>query len=90
MRRETQIQYNCRCPEKDSTEYGRESERKKCSISMGKMKVRKIFIALTSNLSLKIQVGVWQTHGRPLALVKRKDRTVGGRRTQADSVLGLS
>ena len=27
----------------------------------GKMKVRKIFIGLTFNLSFEIQVGVWQT-----------------------------
>lgn len=41
------------------------------------MKVRKIFIGLTFSLSFEIQVGVWQTDQRSLALVKRRKKAMG-------------
>lgn len=49
------------------------------NFTLGKMKVRKIFMGLICNLSLEIW-GVQQTHWRSLMLVIRRDRVVGVRR----------
>lgn len=62
-------------------EHGRES---KGVFSFILKDERKIFIGLTFHLSLGIQVGVWQTERWSLSLVKRGDRVMGARNTEAD------
>lgn len=62
-------------------EHGRES---KGVFSFILKRWKKIFIELTFHLSLEIRVGVWQTERWSLSLVKRRDRVVGARSTEAD------